>query len=148
MKKTLVLLLAITAYAVAQAQQTQGEFSALKDSSFMFDLMHALTALSGFTLLSVTILTFVRYILDNRLKSKLIEKGASENIVSQLLQPMNKESKTQTIKWFIIFAGIGLGLGLVDIFQPLGIHSLAIMAFTLSGSFLGYYFFISRSEKK
>ncbi len=89
----------------------------------------------------------MRSYLDNRLKNKLIDKGASENVVTQLLQPMKNESKLEPLKWFSILSAIGLGLALVDAFKPLGIHSLAIMAFSLAAGFLGYFFLSKRTEK-
>jgi hypothetical protein len=45
------------------------------------------------------------------------------------------------------FSRLGAGLMIVNYTQPLGIHSLAIMAFSISLSFLGYYFFIRQAGK-
>ena len=36
----------------------------------------------------------------------------------------------------------------VAAFQPLGIHSLAIMSFSLAASFLAYYFFINHKSRQ
>lgn len=95
-------------------------------------------------LFSIVILTFIKLILDYRIKGKLIDKGASDSVIAQMLQPTIKENSYSTIKWIAILAGVGLGLSLVAAFLPLGIHSLAIMSFSLAASFLGYYFFINR----
>ncbi len=99
-------------------------------------------------LFSIVILTFIKLILDYRIKDKLIDKGASDSVISQLLQPAIKDSNQSTIKWIAILTGAGLGLSLVAAFQPLGIHSLAIMSFSLAASFLAYYFFINRKDRQ
>lgn len=98
-------------------------------------------------LISSFIIAVIKSFQEYRLKSKLIEKGVSQSIVEQFLQPTAVDSKSQTIKWFFILAALGLGLTIVNFTLPLGFHSVAIMAFCLAFSFLGYYFFIRKSEK-
>ena len=99
-------------------------------------------------LFSIVILTFIKLILDYRIKNKLIDKGASDSVISQLLQPAIKDNSQATIKWIAILTGVGLGLSLVAAFQPLGIHSLAIMSLSLAASFLAYYIFINRKGRQ
>lgn len=100
-----------------------------------------------FTVLAfmVFILAILKNLLEYRLKNKIVDKGIPENIVSSILQTTPAEGKLINIKWFAILAGIGVGLTIVNYTLPLGIHSLAIMAFSIAFSFLGYYFFIKRS---
>jgi hypothetical protein len=99
-----------------------------------------------FYMIGTFILTIVRWVLDQRIKNRLIDKGVSESIASQFLQPAaKKDTKTIAIKWFLILTGIGVGFTLVNLFQPYGAHSLALMAFSLAASFLGYYFFTKQS---
>ena len=94
------------------------------------------------------IMAVMKKIFEHRLKNKIVDKGISENIAQSILETRtNVDSKYANIKWFAILAGIGLGLTGVNYTQPLGFHSLAIMAFSISLSFLGYYFFIRNSEK-
>ena len=112
------------------------------------ELLSAISIMLFFILLGVFILAIVKLIFDHKVKNKLLDKGAPEDLVSQMLQPVKKDSRDTIIKWFAILAGVGIGLFLVDYFQPLGIHSLAIMSLSLSGSFLGYYFFTGRSAKR
>jgi len=68
-------------------------------------------------------------------------------VISSLLQTKTGEDRNINIKWFAILAGIGAGLMIVNYTMPLGFHSIAIMAFSISLSFLGYYFFLRLSEK-
>ena len=93
------------------------------------------------------ILTFAKSIMDNRLKARMIEKGVSDKVVEQLLQPDGKDVKGQAMKSFLLLSGIGLGLTTINFFLPIGIHSIAIMSFSIALSFLGYYYFLKRSEK-
>jgi len=138
-------IITIAATAVSLAAKAGPDQSS--DNSFKFKALDLSSTILTILLFSVVILTFIKWLLDYRLKNKLIEKGAPGNMVSQLLQPVIRDNKNVTIKWFSLLTGLGLGLSLVDHFQPLGIHSLAIMSFSLAASFLGYYFFISRREK-
>jgi hypothetical protein len=144
MKKIIVLFIAITATLHSQAQEP---INPIMDHDFMRDLLQSIAIILVVVFISSFILSMIKMFLDSRLKNKLIDKGASETIVSQLLQPFEKENKNINIKWFSVFAGIGLGLALIGEFQPLGIHSLAIMSFCLAASFLGYHLFTRKSEK-
>lgn len=97
-------------------------------------------------ILASFILSIIRQILDYHVKTKLIEKNAPENIVIQILQANKRESRNSALKWFSLFAGAGVGLLLVSFFQPFGIHSLIIMAFSIAAGFFGHYFFTKRSN--
>jgi hypothetical protein len=147
MKKIITVATIMLASVAANAQNVQDESKTIIDKDFMRELLTNSAVLMGIFLFTTFFLTIIRTALDSRLKNKLIEKGASESIVSQLLQPLKKDSKLEPIKWFTILAGIGIGLSLINATQPLGIHSLAIMSFSLAASFLGYYFFTRNSEK-
>lgn len=98
-------------------------------------------------LVMLFIILVLKRILDYRLKNKIVENGIPENVISSILQTTPKESGDTNIKWFSILAGLGAGLIIVNYTQPLGIHSLAIMALCISVSFLGYYFFLKKTEK-
>ena len=93
------------------------------------------------------IINIMKRILEHRLKNKIVDKGISESIAQSLLATRPEDSKNANIKWFAILAGIGLGLMGVTLTRPFGFHSLAIMAFSISLSFLGYYFFTRNSGK-
>ncbi len=147
MKRTISIAIVLMMAIAANAQTDNETSKNIIDSNFMRDLVSTSGALIAVFLITTFILNFVRLVLDNKIKNRLIEKGATENLVSQLLQPFNKENKMEPIKWFCILAGIGLGLSLINYTQPLGIHSLAIMSFSLAASFLGYYFFNRKNEK-
>jgi len=100
--------------------------------------------LIGFLMLFIQ--SILKQFLDSRLKNKIVEKGVHENIVASLLQTSPKENRNINIKWVAILIGLGVGLTIVYYTLPLNYHSLAIMAFSLAASFLGYYLFIGKQD--
>ncbi|HMH23680.1 MAG TPA: DUF6249 domain-containing protein [Puia sp.] len=100
-----------------------------------------------FFLIAGFVLTIIRILQDHRLKAKMIEKGVSDKIVEQFLQPTRRDNKSAAIKWALIMFCVGAGLIVIYNSLPLGIHSLAIMAFSISASFLGYFWYIHLTEK-
>ncbi len=93
------------------------------------------------------ILSIMKSIFDHRLKSQMIEKGLSEKVVEQFLQPTKNDSRRTAMKWFLILMGIGVGLSIISNYS-IGIHSIAIMSFSLAFSFLGYFFFTKNFDKE
>jgi len=91
------------------ALKAQNYFDPMKDSGYMFDVTHILATLAVIFLISTFILSLVKLIFENRVKNRLIDKGASEDIVSKLLYPGQKDNRNLAIKWAVIFAGIGAG---------------------------------------
>ncbi|MFL9484260.1 hypothetical protein ACI6Q2_15880 [Chitinophagaceae bacterium LWZ2-11] len=98
-------------------------------------------------LVSAFILNLVKTIQGNRLKKGMLEKGVPDQIIEKFLQPDADDRKGQAIKTFLILAGIGLGLIGVHLTLPLGVHSAAILALSIACSFLGYYFYIKKTDR-
>ena len=98
-------------------------------------------------LFMIFILTIMKRILDHRLKNKILERGITDSVALSILQTNPNENRNINIKWFAILAGLGAGLTIVNYTRPLGIHSLAIMAFCIAISFLGYFYYLKQSEK-
>ena len=146
MKKFSTIIILLASLAV-NAQDGANESHPIIDSGFMRDLVQVSGILIGMFLVTSFFLNIIRSFLDSKLKNRLIERGTTENVVSQLLQPLKKDNKLEPFKWFSILAGIGLGLSLINFTQPMGIHSLAIMSFCLAASFLGYYYFSKKSQQ-
>ena len=111
------------------------------------EMIQVFTAIFVAGMFMLFIITVLNRILEHKLKNKIVDKGISENIATSILQTNTGESRYSSIKWFAILAGIGFGLTGVYFTQPLNFHSLAIMAFSISLSFLGYYFFTRNREK-
>ena len=144
MKKVFITIPALLTVIGASAQPDDKYSS----GALKFESLHILAAIANIAIFATSIYIFVKLLLDNRIKNKLLDKGAPEDLAIQLLQPAIKNDKTITIKWVCILTGIGTGLLIADHTQPLGIHSLAIMCLSLAASLLGYYIFIRYSDKK
>ena len=98
-------------------------------------------------LVMVFILSILKRFLEFRIKNKIVEKGVNENLVSSILKPDTREDGAINFKWFSMLASLGVGLTIVNYTLPLGIHSLAIMSFSMAASFLGYHYFLKRASK-
>ena len=138
MKKIITTVFVVLGMFVANAQENNG---------IDHDIFEACAVIFVILAIMFFILAILKRIFEYRLKNKIVEKGIAENIASSILQTTPDEGIHTNIKWFAILAGLGAGLMIVNYTQPLGIHSLAIMAFSISFSFLGYYFFIKQSGK-
>jgi hypothetical protein len=97
-------------------------------------------------LFMIFFLTVFKKVMEYRLKNKIVERGIPENVASSILQTNPKEDRNTNIKWAAILAGLGAGFTIIYYTLPLGIHSLAIMAFSVAASFLSYFFFLKQSE--
>ena len=141
MKPTFLTIIAIASTFVASAQNIS-----------MVPIDKDIQVMTGFifliALISFTILTIIKRWMEYRLKNKLIDNGLSENIINSVLQDRTNRNKNSNIKWFAILAGVGTALTIINYTLPLGIHSIAIMTFCISASFLGYYFFLKYSDKQ
>ncbi len=143
MKKILVFVLCSTGTVAANAQS---DYEIFNDGGFARDLTHILAMIAVIFMLTAFILSMIKLFLEHRIKNRVIDKGVDENVVSQLLQPDRKSVGDVAMKWFVIFTGIGVGLTLINVFRPFGIHSLAIMSFSVAAGFLGYYFYTRRNN--
>ncbi|MBK5273135.1 MAG: hypothetical protein JJE22_19210 [Bacteroidia bacterium] len=142
MKKIISTVAVIFSVLVANAQD-----NFMPDSKFRPEVFNIIATIFVVALFMLFILTIMKRIFEYRLKNKIVEKGIPENVVSSILQTKSSEDRNINIKWFALLAGIGAGLAIVNYTLPLGFHSLAIMAFSISISFLGYYFFLRQAEK-
>lgn len=140
MKKIISMAIIAATPIIANAQNSNNQ-------GIDKDIFNACASIFTAGLFMIFILAIIKRIMDYRIKNKIVEKGIPENIASSILQTSPKENRNTNIKWFALLAGTGTGLTIIYYTLPLGIHSLAIMAFCISASFLGYYFFLKQSEK-
>jgi hypothetical protein len=66
-------------------------------------------------------------------------------MVSKLLHS-GKNNSNEALKWFLILLSVGTGFFIVSLFQPLGIHSIGILAVALAVGFFTYYIFIRKTD--
>ena len=140
MKKICITLAGVGISIGASAQDNN--FDPFKDRQFIFDSVNICAILLVIYLLSNFILKIIRQSLDFKLKNKIIEKETAEPVVAQLMHPeTSKEKRNYLLQWFFVLAAIGLGFTVMHLSRPFGLHSLAIMAFSVAAGFGGYYFF-------
>jgi hypothetical protein len=98
-------------------------------------------------LVGAFILHIIRITLDHRLRSKLVDKGVTDKVAGQFLQPASRDLRSQALKWCLMLTGTGIGLTAVYYTLPLDIHSLAIMAFSIALSYLAYFLYLKYTEQ-
>ncbi|SIN64294.1 hypothetical protein [Chitinophaga niabensis] len=117
------------------------DYYRLPDNSYVSQQFVTLPAtLLAMYLIASFILKLIKTNLDHRLKSKMLEKGIPE----QFFQQNDKDDRVQAFRSFLLLAGIGIGLTLVYYTLPIGIHSMAIMAFCIALSYLVYFFYLKK----
>jgi hypothetical protein len=139
---TAVLMISLAAIA-------QDDKEPLINRQLIFDVLNICAVVGVIYLISNWILQMMKTNLDYRLRNKVIEKETAENIVAQILQPGKRDEGNgkSILQWFFILAGIGIGFTLINFTRPYGLHSLAIMAFSIAAGFAGYYYASRRLTK-
>ena len=94
------------------------------------------------------ILKLLKTILDHNLKSKMLQKDLPESTISTILQKDHNSKKHKAVKWFLVLLGTGIGFLFVPRHVPLNIHAIAIIALSISCSFLCYSLYLKFDEKK
>ena len=144
MKKISLTVVVSLLAIVTQAQQREN-FDPFKDRDFLFDVLHIGTMLIAIYLIASFILQIFKAGMTARIKNRMLDKGTEENIVKELLQPDKKEDKNYILQWFFIMVAIGVAFLLLMLTSPFGLHSLAIIAFSIAAGFGAYYYFTRRN---
>jgi hypothetical protein len=134
-------------HAQAQAQIPEN-FDPFKSRDFLFDTLHIVTFLFGMYLITSFLLQLFRTGMNARIKNRMLDKGTEENIVRELLQPDKKENKNYILQWFFMLIAIGIAFLLLMLTGPFGIHSLAILAFSMAAGFGAYYYFTKQNIER
>ena len=142
MKKITITTFTFLLAGALKAQAPLPEpFDAFKDRDFLFDTLHIIAILFAIYLISSFILQIFRNAMSYRIKNRILDKGTEENIVREILLPEKKENKLYILQWFFMLTAIGVGLLLVGLTRPFGLHSVAILAFSIAAGFGAYYYF-------
>jgi len=139
MKKSIIILLTSLCPVFAYAENGNGLYEP--------EVFRVVATIFTLGLFMWFILAIMKRLMDNKLKNKIVDKGVPDSVVASVLKTNPKEDLNANVKWFAILAGLGVALTAIHYTQPLGIHSLAIMAFSIALSFLGYFLFLKQSEK-
>ena len=139
--KKISLTIAVSLLAMFTQAQDHQNFDPFKDRDFLFDALHIGTMLIAIYLIASFILQIFKAGMTARIKNRILDKGTEENIVRELLQPDKKENKNYILQWFFIMVAIGVAFLLLMLTSPFGLHSLAIIAFSIAAGFGAYYYF-------
>jgi len=139
--KKISLTVVVSFLALATQAQDRQNFDPFKDRDFLFDVLHIGTMLIAIYLIASFILQIFKAGMTARIKNRMLDKGTEENIVKELLQPDKKENKNYILQWFFIMVAIGIAFLLLMLTSPFGLHSLAIIAFSIAAGFGAYYYF-------
>jgi hypothetical protein len=144
MKKALIIIAALGGSIVAYAQDKP---EPLISREFIFDLIHIIAVLLVIYLISSFILQIVRSNFDFRLKNKILERQTDEKVAGQILQPDKVNPLNTVLQWICALVAVGIGFLIIELTEPYGLHSLAIMAFSVAAGLIVYYFLGPRSKK-
>lgn len=143
MKRIISILLLSAPAITANAQENS---YLMGDKEISGEFMRSLVIITILFIFSSFILSLIRLILDNRLKKQMIDKGVPTEVIINMLPKKNE--LTSTIRWFCLLTAISVGLLLIALFLPLGIHSVVIMGFSVAGGLLVYYFWAKKTADK
>lgn len=95
----------------------------------------------------VFLLELTRRYFRYRLKERILESGATEELATLLLKPDRNQNLRDCIKWLAIFLGLTLAFAIISFLNPAVWAALAVLSLCLSGSFLAYYLFLKRTDQ-
>lgn len=147
MKNILLTLLASTITGIGKlGAQTNGPIAYRLEMDGE-DVFNALASMVALVIILLFIISMVRQLLDNRIKNKIIDKGISDSQISAILQSNSGDGNYVNLKWAMLLAGLGIGLTIIYYTLPLGIHSLAILCFSIAISFFAYHYLLQKKKK-
>lgn len=111
------------------------------------DVYKTIVVLFFLVLIMRFILMIINKFLDHKIKNRIIDKGLSNEFAAALLQTEKTNELANSIKWFLLLLSTGIGLFVTTKVLPLGIHSIAIIAISISLGFLTYSFYLKTNNK-
>lgn len=145
MKKIVVFAVSLFGSIVTYAQD---KAEPLINREFIFDFIHIIAVLLVIYLISSFLLQLLRSNFDYRLKSKMLERQTDEKIVSQLVRPDKGNPLNPLLQWICTLASAGVGFLIIQVTQPLGLHSLAIMAICVALGLGLYYYLVTKAKRQ
>jgi len=143
MKKLLISIPALLIFVTASAQD---KTEPLIDQSFLRDAFHIGSTLFLLYICFNFILELLQRNLDHRIKSKVIEAGTPETMVSRLLTRKKKDIRRGVLAWVCVLLAMGLGLSIINLTLPFGLHSVAILALSIGAGLLAFYLISGRQR--
>lgn len=130
----------------AFAAKAEDVFDPMKDRQLYFDILNICAVLTGLYLISSFLQRMVKQYYSYRIRNRMLDKGTEVDIIKEILQPDKKQDKNYILQWFCMLLAIGAGLTLINFIRPFGLHSLAILAFSVAAGFGAFWYFSKRTE--
>lgn len=147
MKNKFLTLLLISLTCIGKLGAQNISPSSLNRGIESEDAFNVISSIIVLVVVLVFIISMVRQLFENKIKNKIIDKGISDSQISAILQPKSGDGNYVNIKWCILLTGLGIGLTIINYTLPLGIHSLAIISFSMAISFIAYHYFLQKMKK-
>lgn len=96
--------------------------------------------------LFVCVVLAIKIIMDGRVRTKLAQSGASEDLVRAMLAADEQNRKVSSLKWGLVLILVGVAFGLID-FMNLGPNDPAtfgIVIFAAGAGMLGFHNLVNR----
>ena len=146
MKKVIVTFAALFAFGAIHAEDTNPP---IIDGGLIHETVNICGMLTVMYIIVHFILNILQRNLDYRIKTKVIEAHTPEDIVKHVLQPSDKKKgqRKAVLQWICVLFSIGVGLSIIKLTMPVGLHSVAILAFAIAVGLLAYYLLSGRMKK-
>lgn len=103
-----------------------------------------MTPLVGFIAFFLAIVTMFKGFFDYRLKSRMVEKGISDESLKNYFMPAKPDlGLYESLKWGLVAAGLGLGLTIAN-YLPVGLMSIGVVVLFTAIGFIGYFMVVSK----
>jgi hypothetical protein len=144
MKRILVIIPSLLMFAGASAQDRP---ETILDRSFVVDAFHIGATIFLLYLSFNFVLALLQRSLDHRIRTKIVEAGTGETLAGRLLATRKKDYRNEVLAWVCVLLAIGTGLTIVELTLPFGLHSVAILAFSIGLGLLVFYIMSARRRQ-
>ncbi|MCB1599783.1 MAG: DUF6249 domain-containing protein [Lysobacterales bacterium] len=86
--------------------------------------------------LFVCVVVAIKIVMDGRVRRRLAESGASEDLVRTMLAADEQNRKVSSLKWGLVLVLVGIAFGLIDLFN-LGPNDPAAFGIVIAAAGLG-----------
>jgi hypothetical protein len=97
--------------------------------------------------LFVCIVACIKIIMDGRVRRRLAESGASEELVRTMLAADEQNRKVSSLKWGLVLVLVGIAFGLIDVLN-LGPNDPAAFGIVITAAGLGMLGFHALANRK
>lgn len=110
----------------------------------LVELSNNIIPVAIFLALFYAVVTMFKTFFDYRLKSRLIDKGVSDESLPHYFLPDKPQSGLyESLKWGLVAAGLGMGLIIAN-YVPVGLISVGVVVLFVAAGFITYFMIITK----